>query len=55
MLHWTLTFFFLALVSAVLGFGNLAGDLASIAKILFFVFLVAFVINLLLGRKQVTA
>lgn len=46
MLGWALTFFILALIAAVLGFGGLAGTFASIAELLFVVFLVLFVASL---------
>lgn len=51
MLSWALTFLVIALIAGVLGFGVIAGTAASIAKILFFVFLVMFVIGLLMGRR----
>lgn len=51
MLRWAVLFAILALVAGVLGFGNLAGDFAYIAKILLFVFLALFVIALVLGRN----
>ena len=44
-----LVFFIVAVIAAVLGFGGLAGAAAGIAKILFFVFLIAFVVSLLMG------
>ena len=47
MLSWALTFFVLALIAAVLGFGGLAAGMAGIAKILFFIFLVIFVLTLI--------
>ena len=46
MLSWALTFFILALVAAVFGFGGIAATSASIAKIFFVLFLVLFVISL---------
>ena len=49
MLHWSLTFFVLALVAAVFGFGVIASAAAGIAKILFFLLLVLFVISLISG------
>lgn len=49
MLHWSLTFFVLALVAAVFGFGVIASAAAGIAKMLFFLFLVLFVISLISG------
>ena len=51
MLSWAITFLIIALVAAVLGFGGLAGTAVGIAKLLFFVFLVLFVVSLLMGRR----
>lgn len=53
MLSWSITFLVIALVAAVLGFGVIAGTAASIAKVLFLVFLVLFVVSLLTGRRKV--
>ncbi|MCC6442511.1 MAG: DUF1328 domain-containing protein [Armatimonadetes bacterium] len=44
-------FLVIAVVAAVLGFGVIAGTAAWIAKVLFLVFLVAFVISLVSGRR----
>lgn len=49
MLSWALTFFLIALVAAIFGFGGIATGAASIAKVLFFVFLVLFVVSLFAG------
>lgn len=49
MLSWALTFLVIALIAAALGFGGLAGAATGIAKILFFVFIVLFVIGLIAG------
>jgi uncharacterized membrane protein YtjA (UPF0391 family) len=51
MLSWAVTFLIIALIAAVLGFGVVAGTAASIAKILFFVFLILFVVSLVRGRS----
>ncbi len=51
MLGWALSFLIIALIAGVLGFGVVAGTAASIAKIIFFVFLVLFVIGLVTGRR----
>lgn len=51
MLGWALTFLIIALVAGVLGFGVVAGTAATVAKILFFVFLVLFIIGLVMGRR----
>ncbi len=49
MLRWAIVFLIIAIVAAVLGFGAVAGTAAYIAKILFWVFLVVFLISLILG------
>jgi len=51
MLRWAIAFFVLAIVAGLLGFGGMQGDLAYIAKLLVFVFLVLFVIALVFGRS----
>jgi uncharacterized membrane protein YtjA (UPF0391 family) len=51
MLSWAVTFLIIALIAAVLGFGVLAGTAMSIAKILFFVFIVLFIVSLIMGRR----
>jgi len=51
MLSWALTFLIIALIAGVLGFGVVAGTAASIAKILFVVFLVLFFVGLIMGRR----
>jgi len=53
MLHWSLMFLVIALIAAVLGFGGLAGTAIGIAKILFFVFLVLWLVSFLLGRRAI--
>lgn len=52
MLNWAITFLVIALIAAVLGFGVLAGTAMEIAKILFFVFIVLFIISLISGRRS---
>jgi uncharacterized membrane protein YtjA (UPF0391 family) len=47
MLRWALGFFIVALIAAVLGFGGIALAAAGIAKIIFFIFLVLFLVSLL--------
>ena len=41
MLGWALTFLVVAIIAAVFGFGGIAAASASIAKIIFFIFLVS--------------
>lgn len=52
MLHYAAVFFIIALIAAVFGFGGIAAGAASIAKVLFFIFLIGFVISLLVGLLQ---
>jgi uncharacterized membrane protein YtjA (UPF0391 family) len=47
MLSWAITFFLLAIVAAVFGFGGLAGTFGSIAQFLTVMFVVLFVASLL--------
>ncbi len=49
MLYWAVVFLIIALVAAFLGFGSISGLAASIAQVLFFIFVVLFIISLLTG------
>ncbi len=49
MLGWALTFLIIALIAAALGFGGIAGTAVGIAKLIFFVAIVLFVISLVYG------
>ncbi len=50
MLSWALTFLVIALIAGVLGFTGVYVAAAGIAKILFFVFLVLFLVSLIVPR-----
>lgn len=52
MLNWSITFLVLAIVAALFGFGVIASAATSIAKILFFVFLVALIVTFVLPRTR---
>ena len=49
MIYWSAAFFIIAIIAALFGFGNIAAGAESIAKVLFFLFLVLFVLSLLTG------
>ena len=49
MLSWALAFFIIAIISAVFGFTCIAAGSAEIAKILFVVFVVLFLVSLVAG------
>jgi uncharacterized membrane protein YtjA (UPF0391 family) len=51
MLRWSVIFFVIAIIAAIFGFGGIAEGAASIAKVLFFVFLTLFVIAILFGAS----
>jgi uncharacterized membrane protein YtjA (UPF0391 family) len=57
MLGWVVTFLIIALVAGVLGFGGIAGASVEIAKIIFFIavvlFLVSAVVGVSRGRRRV--
>jgi uncharacterized membrane protein YtjA (UPF0391 family) len=46
-------FLIIALVAGILGFGGIAGTAVGIAKILFFVFLVVWLVAFLFGRRSI--
>lgn len=49
MLRWSLSFLIFALIAALFGFTGLAVGAAEIARTLFYVFLIVFVISLIFG------
>ena len=49
MLRYALGFFIVALIAAVFGFTGIALAAAGIAKLLFFVFVILFILSLLAG------
>ena len=49
MLYWSIVFLVIAIIAALFGFGLIAGTSYMIAKVLFFVFLVIFIISLIMG------
>jgi uncharacterized membrane protein YtjA (UPF0391 family) len=52
MLRWTVTFLIIALVAALFGFTSLAAGAAYIAKIVFYLFVVLFILSLVFGKKS---
>ena len=49
MLNWAMSFLVIAIVAAIFGFGGIAVTAVEMAKILFFIFLVLFLISLAAG------
>lgn len=52
MLSWAIAFFVIAIIAAIFGFGGIASGAAGIAKVLFFLFLIAFVVSLVMGLMR---
>src|SRR6478609_8362129 len=49
MLRYAAIFFVIAIIAAIFGFGGIAAGAASIAKILFYIFLVLFLVTIIFG------
>jgi uncharacterized membrane protein YtjA (UPF0391 family) len=47
MLYWAVIFFIVAIIAGVLGFGRVSEAATGIAKILFIIFLILFVLSLI--------
>jgi uncharacterized membrane protein YtjA (UPF0391 family) len=47
MLMWALTFFIVAIVAALFGFTGIAVGAAAVAKVLFFIFVVLFLVSII--------
>jgi uncharacterized membrane protein YtjA (UPF0391 family) len=52
MLGWTITFLIIAIIAAIFGFAGIVSAAVGIAKILFFVFIVLFILSLIFGRVR---
>ena len=49
MLGWVVTFLIIALIAGILGFGGIAGASVEIAKVIFFIAVVLFLISAVIG------
>jgi uncharacterized membrane protein YtjA (UPF0391 family) len=52
MLSWVITFLVIALIAGVLGFGGVAGASIEMAKIVFFIAVVLFLVSAVVGRVR---
>jgi uncharacterized membrane protein YtjA (UPF0391 family) len=52
MLGWVVTFLIVALIAGILGFGGVAGASVEIAKIIFFIAVVLFVLSAVVGLAR---
>ena len=51
MLYWAVVFFIIAILAGIFGFGGIAAGAETIAKVLFFLFLVIFILSLVMGLR----
>jgi uncharacterized membrane protein YtjA (UPF0391 family) len=49
MLYWSIVFLIIALVAGLFGFGIVGATSYAIAKVLFFLFLIVFIVSLVMG------
>jgi uncharacterized membrane protein YtjA (UPF0391 family) len=52
MLSWVVTFLIIALVAGLLGFGGIAGASIEIAKVIFFIAIVLFLVSAVIGLAR---
>lgn len=52
MLRWSILLLVVAILAGLFGFTDIAGPAYFVAKILFFVFLVLFVLSLIVGSRS---
>jgi uncharacterized membrane protein YtjA (UPF0391 family) len=52
MLGWVVTFLIIALIAGILGFGGIAGASIEIAKIIFFIAVVLFLVSAVIGLSR---
>ncbi|HYH63062.1 MAG TPA: DUF1328 domain-containing protein [Urbifossiella sp.] len=52
MLRWAILFFVVAIIAAVFGFGDVAGEAAWIGRVLLVVFLILAVVSMVAGRRS---
>jgi uncharacterized membrane protein YtjA (UPF0391 family) len=52
MLSWVVTFLVIALIAGILGFGGIAGASVEIAKTIFFIAVVLFLISAVVGLAR---
>ncbi|MCP1381092.1 DUF1328 domain-containing protein [Runella sp. CRIBMP] len=53
MIRWTVILLVVALIAAVLGFGGIAASAAGLAKIVFYIAIVLFLLSLIAGRSKI--
>lgn len=52
LLYWAVVFLVLAIVAAIFGFGAIASAGIGVAKVLFWIFVVLFILSLIAGWRR---
>jgi uncharacterized membrane protein YtjA (UPF0391 family) len=52
MLNWVVTLLIIALIAAVLGFGGIAGTAIGLAKLVFYIAIILFLVSLVFGYSR---
>ncbi len=52
MIYYSVVFFIIAIVAAAFGFGNISAGATDIAKVLFFLFIVLFILSAVFGFSR---
>lgn len=52
MLRWAVIFLVIAIIAAIFGFGGIAAGAETMAKVLFFIFIVLFLLSLISGKRN---
>jgi uncharacterized membrane protein YtjA (UPF0391 family) len=52
MLNWVVTLLIIALIAAVLGFGGIAGTAIGLAKLIFYIAIILFLVSLVFGYSR---
>lgn len=54
MIKWAIVFLVIAVVAAIFGYNNIAGVSVELAKVLFFIFIILFILALVSGITSPT-
>ena len=52
MLKWSVIFLLVAILAGIFGFGNISEAATDIARVLFFIFIVLFILGLIFGLMK---
>jgi uncharacterized membrane protein YtjA (UPF0391 family) len=53
MMRWTVILLVVAIIAAIFGFGGIAASAAGLAKIVFYIAIVLFLLSFIAGRRNI--